>query len=68
MPNYKTTLCKSWSAAPGSCEYGETCMYAHGSQELRTIQGDKDLQGFGGRRGEEAGGMVGIPDPKRMRM
>jgi len=54
VPNYKTTLCKSWSAAPGSCEYGETCMYAHGQQELRSLGGE-------GRR-EEVG------DNKRMRM
>jgi len=58
VPNYKTTLCKSWSAAPGSCEYGETCMYAHGASELRSSDG-KDRRGDTGQQ---------EPDSKRMRM
>jgi len=58
VPNYKTTLCKSWSAAPGSCEYGETCMYAHGASELRSSDG-KDRRGDTGQQ---------EPDSKRMRI
>jgi len=58
VPNYKTTLCKSWSAAPGSCEYGETCMYAHGAAELRGNDG-KDRRADTGQQ---------EPDSKRMRI
>jgi len=34
VPNYKTSLCQSWSAR-GTCQWGDTCMYAHGGSELR---------------------------------
>jgi len=31
---YKTRLCRNWQQT-GKCPYGDTCVYAHGSKELR---------------------------------
>jgi hypothetical protein len=45
-------------------------MYAHGTSELRTMypsEQGKDFQG-GSRRSDEASGLPGVPDTKRMRM
>ena len=55
VPNYRTTLCQSWSGR-GSCDYGDTCMYAHGSHQLRT------------RSAGGAGADYGMPDSKRVRL
>ena len=33
-PLYKTALCNKWEEAEGSCEYGDSCRFAHG---MRTI-------------------------------
>jgi Zinc finger C-x8-C-x5-C-x3-H type (and similar) len=30
---YKTEMCRNWEL--GNCEFGETCAFAHGDQELR---------------------------------
>ena len=30
-PLYKTALCNKWEEAEGSCEYGDSCRFAHGS-------------------------------------
>ena len=29
-PLYKTALCNKWEEAEGSCEYGDSCRFAHG--------------------------------------
>ena len=29
-PLYKTALCNKWEETEGSCEYGESCRFAHG--------------------------------------
>ena len=50
VPNYRTTLCQSWSSS-GQCQYGETCMYAHGHSQLRRIGQD----------------ISGVPDCKRVK-
>lgn len=34
---YKTELCRSWEEK-GSCRYGAKCQFAHGEEELRTVQ------------------------------
>jgi len=33
---YKTELCRSWSET-GSCRYGNKCQFAHGGDELRSL-------------------------------
>ena len=30
---YKTEICKNWNA--GFCEFGDKCVFAHGSEEIR---------------------------------
>lgn len=35
VPNYKRSLCKSWEES-GTCQWDKTCMFAHGSHELRS--------------------------------
>ncbi len=41
---YKTTLCQFYLQGP--CKNGESCNYAHGTSELRTISGKavKDVE------------------------
>jgi Zinc finger C-x8-C-x5-C-x3-H type (and similar) len=34
--SYKTALCRQWTAAD-SCEYGVSCKFAHGEEELRSV-------------------------------
>ncbi|KAI5827579.1 hypothetical protein K523DRAFT_278691 [Schizophyllum commune Tattone D] len=34
---YKTELCRSWEEK-GTCRYGAKCQFAHGEEELRTVQ------------------------------
>ncbi|KIY51337.1 hypothetical protein FISHEDRAFT_26045, partial [Fistulina hepatica ATCC 64428] len=34
---YKTELCRSWEEK-GTCRYGGKCQFAHGEEELRTVQ------------------------------
>ena len=31
---FKTEICKFWSLS-GKCEYGDTCSFAHGAQEMK---------------------------------
>jgi len=39
VPNYKRSLCKSWEEG-GNCQWNKTCMFAHGSSELRGMDSD----------------------------
>jgi len=39
VPNYKRSLCKSWEEG-GNCQWNKTCMFAHGSNELRGMDID----------------------------
>ena len=32
---FKTEMCRNWKT--GTCEYGEKCVFAHGTDELRVI-------------------------------
>ncbi|PRT52603.1 mRNA decay factor CTH1 [Wickerhamiella sorbophila] len=34
---YKTELCASYMSTGGNCPYGEKCQFAHGTQELKTV-------------------------------
>lgn len=34
---YKTELCASFMSTGGNCPYGEKCQFAHGPQELKTV-------------------------------
>ncbi|KAI8149450.1 hypothetical protein BJV82DRAFT_504938 [Fennellomyces sp. T-0311] len=34
---YKTEMCRNWTEM-GHCRYGKKCRFAHGDQELRTVQ------------------------------
>ena len=34
-PSYKTSICKSW-AESGNCQYGGSCLFAHGEGEKRS--------------------------------
>ncbi|KAI8881440.1 hypothetical protein K501DRAFT_144127, partial [Backusella circina FSU 941] len=34
---YKTEACRNWTEL-GSCRYGKKCRYAHGEDELRSVQ------------------------------
>jgi len=45
VPNYKRTICRSWEETR-SCQWEKTCMFAHGSQELRTVEGGEDQTGM----------------------
>ena len=78
VPNYRTTLCQAWSSK-GTCMYGDTCMYAHGSHQLRNrfATGGASSGGsghfvIGGRAGGSSGhldfGASGVPDTKRLRI
>jgi hypothetical protein len=35
VPNYKRLICKAFEET-GKCEWDKTCMFAHGSSELRS--------------------------------
>ena len=35
-PRYKTALCKHWYES-GGCQFGDKCVYAHGTNELRQL-------------------------------
>lgn len=37
---YKTVMCKHYNT-PQGCSYGEKCQFAHGTQELKTFEGNK---------------------------
>ena len=43
-PRYKTSMCKNFSTEAG-CQYGEKCQFAHGKEELRSIQNIPVQQG-----------------------
>lgn len=51
VPNYKRALCKSYEET-GSCEWNQTCMFAHGSRELRMEAGPSGMGGGGGGGGD----------------
>jgi len=36
-PLYKTQMCNNWQSEEG-CEYGDTCRFAHGQDELRVLK------------------------------
>ena len=76
VPNYRTTLCQAWSSK-GTCMYGDTCMYAHGSHQLRNrfVTGGASgggsghfISGSGGSSGHFDFGASGMPDCKRVRI
>lgn len=69
VPNYKKTLCKSWDET-GKCQWEKTCMFAHGTHELRL----DDHAGSGGdsamyfnQNKDFSRQNYGGPDVKRMR-
>lgn len=39
---YKTRLCRNWQQT-GKCPYGEACVYAHGSKEMRGEQENEQV-------------------------
>jgi len=53
VPNYKKTLCKSFDET-GSCQWNMTCMFAHGTHELRLE--DELVGGRSGGAGSSSGG------------
>ena len=36
ISRYKTALCTHWQES-GACQFGEKCVYAHGTHELRQL-------------------------------
>lgn len=42
-PRYKTQLCKNFLTEQG-CQYGDKCQFAHGPQELRTMNSQPGMQ------------------------
>lgn len=35
--NFKTQLCQHWQRTGGNCPYGDMCLFAHGVEDLRTV-------------------------------
>lgn len=35
--NFKTQLCQHWQRTGGNCPYGAMCLFAHGVEDLRTV-------------------------------
>ncbi|TKR88674.1 hypothetical protein L596_012880 [Steinernema carpocapsae] len=40
---YRTVLCRTHLERPGSCRYGDACMYAHGKEQLRKVDNREQL-------------------------